>query len=142
MNIARKEGCNEVIDELSGLTLALQNSEHSELKNVLFNKSIIKVDEKKQNTDSNNFLSVKSWENKLEITRAEVISKYESRIAEVETQHRKKIEMIERQCSQRLRSVNRVLSTYDHRSTSAPDCHQLVELPRQLLSIHRTESMH
>ncbi len=143
MKIARKDGYNDVVAELSGLAMALRNSEEitegSDIKNImLHNKSTSEFDGKKQNTD---FLSVNSWEKTLEKTRAEVIAKYESRIAEVEKQHKKKIDMIERQCSQRLRSVNRVLSTYDHRSNSAPDCHQLVELPCQFLSIHRTESM-
>lgn len=68
----------------------------------------------------------KSWQEKLESARTEVVTKYESRIAEVEKQYRLKVDSIEKQCSRKLISMRRVLSNntgIDRQSLIVPSRH-------------------
>lgn len=156
MDIARKEGQNDIVSELSGLGLSIHNLEesygHEELKKLLFEESMSKFDKLKNpkwiseeengrnSTDSG--LSIESWERKLESAKAEVMAKYESRIQEVERYYKKKVNLMEQQCSRHLNTASRQQlsdSAFD-RSPSAPDQPTFGAFPHPL-SFHRVPSL-
>ena len=150
MDIARREDYKEIVAEFSGLngsgTCNLEDScGCAELKRLLFHdKSMLKCcndpkklmwvadngkdhkhDSEEAITPRDQVINLKkSWQEKLEDARAEVVAKYESRIAEVEKRCKNKVDLIERQCSKRMISVQKVISDSvlcSVRSPSAPD---------------------
>lgn len=146
MEIARREGYNEVIAQLSGLgNCNLQDTcGCSELRKLLFqNKETLKTDdlqkiklscqegesiadqleEKIRRTSESRVLQMEhSWQERLELARTELLAQCESRIAEVEQQCKVKVAQIERQCSERLQAARAVLADVmqAERAPSAP----------------------
>lgn len=147
MDIARKEGYNDIIAQLSRLqNCNLQESQCgcAELKKIIMgDKEILKSDELKKlkwvcedgeniknqleakicHTSETQALQLqRSWQERLELAKAEVLAHCESRIAEVEEQCRQKVALIERQCNERLQVARQVLTdaTRTGRVPSAP----------------------
>lgn len=147
IDIAQKEGYNEITAQLSGLGLTNYNFGDScgcaELRKILFhNKDKLKsedlkkidlkcsdgenivnhIEEKiRRSSDDRLFLAEQSWQEKLESVRAEVMAQCQSRIAEVELQCQRKVAMIEQQCYQRIGMARRALGDSFDRSPSAPE---------------------
>ncbi len=69
-----------------------------------------------------------NWEDRLEVVKAELVARYESRIADVEVQCRKKVAQIERACGERLQAARQVLREFPDgdldKSKSAPSLHR------------------
>ena len=146
-DIAQKEGYNDIVAQLSGLGLTNYNLHDScgclELRKILFqdkeslkSEELKKIDVKcsegenivnhieekiRRTSDDRLLLAEQSWQERLELARAEVLAKCESRIAQVELQCQRKVAMIERQCSQKIGLAKRALGDSFDRSPSAPE---------------------
>lgn len=147
IDIAQKEGYNDITAQLSGLGFTNYNLQDScgcmELRRILFeDKEKLKSEELKKinpkcsdgeniinhieekirrTSDDRLLLAEQSWREKLEHVRAEVMAQCESRIAQVELQCQRKVAMIERQCTQRIGAARRALGDSFDRSPSAPE---------------------
>lgn len=123
MEIARREGYNEIIAQLSGLGNYNLHEQcgSSQLREILFQtkESLKSNDMKKlklicqdgENHLENNayesgvFQMEYLWKERLEAARTEMMARYESRIAQVEQKCRLRVAQIERQCSERLQAA-------------------------------------
>lgn len=153
MDVAHREGYGKVATELSSLGVNAFNSSSfedscgcNELRKLLLSdKSTSKSDvgeeklkwllgakekafEKMHRVQKSDTLCLsRSWDEKLRSARAEIKSKYESRIAEIETRYQKRVDaMIQCQgssrCSVPLGGQGRKVKNPEHeRSPSAPD---------------------
>ena len=145
MDIASKEGYNDIMVQLSGLTNCNLQESHcscAELKRILFReKEIFKTDDLKtlkmsskegeniaiqleeriRRTSESQMIEANHtvWHERLELARAEVVAHCESRIAEVEEQCKMKVARIERQCNERLLAARQMLMDVS-RVPSAP----------------------
>ena len=149
MDIARKEGYNEIIARLSGLGPENCNihgkCDCNELRQILFNSSekfktddfkklkklstedggesiASHLEEKIRRTSESRVLKIEqSWQERLELARAEVLAHCETRIAEVEHQCKEKVAMVEQRCSERLQAAKSILANVvGDRAPSAP----------------------
>lgn len=161
MDIAKQEGYNDMIAQLSGLgNCNLHSNEDcdcEELRKILFHNNEMKADdlkklkwkgadgaiiatkleEKIRRTSETTALQLEhTWQEKMQLARAEVLAHCESRIVEIERECKMKVARIERQCSQRMQAARDILGGDDTplRPPSAPsaapsESRRSVELP-------------
>ena len=142
MDIAKRDGCNPLISQLSGLdicnislnsdncycnaihpnetigspkSLSWSNTEEV-IPNYCYSTLRLTSSPRDQEAQS----EPSSWQEKLEQSRAQVLANCESRIAELELQCRQNVAKVERQCSQRLQVTKDLLIDSTTRILSAP----------------------
>lgn len=117
MDIAKTCGYDDIIALLSGPTNRnrLNKCSCTEQQRILFRDRKFSPEEvTKLRVSGNTCLSQTlqaetQWQKQLEIAKAELVARYESRIADVEKQCRKKVAQIERACGERLKVANQRL---------------------------------
>ncbi len=165
MDIAKTGGYDDIVTLLTGLAFTSNNlsSERTKPRRIFFKdedpitlENLWKLQhdgnvasrlENNHGTSGSPGLRVESvWQEKLELAKAEVIARYESRIADVELQCRKKVARIEKACGQRLQAARQLLGEFSSgeldRVPSAPSlCQRRLLSSSSSLTFYRTRSL-
>ena len=153
MDIAKQEGYNEMIAQLSGLgncNIHGDDCDCEELRKILFHNNEMKVDdlkrlkwngtdgaiiatkleEKIRRTSETTALQLEhTWQEKMQLARSEVLAHCESRIAQVERECQLKVARIERQCSQKIQAARDILCDTPRPPSAPSRSRRSIELP-------------